>query len=187
MLGSSSLARESILRALLSSFVLLVMSQQGVRAQEKHTPEGVRVLQNKSYDDSDAARREILELYKDLRVTDVCDGMDLVGLQDIGLMDSDIRPLWKDTEHFTHRFIGIAVTARYVPSNKPPAGRRPTEQFDKWVGHWYSRRSPCESWLKELDNDGRRSKVAGGRTSLGPVRRSQVGVAWTTRKLRAAV
>jgi regulator of RNase E activity RraA len=85
--------------------------------QETRTPEGVRVLSNKSFDDSDAARREILELYKDLRVTDVCDGMDLVGLQNIGLMHNDIRPLWRDEEHFTHRFVGFAITVRYVPTD----------------------------------------------------------------------
>ena len=38
---------------------------------------------NKSFDDSDQTRKEILELYKNLRVTDVLDGMDLIGLQDI--------------------------------------------------------------------------------------------------------
>jgi regulator of RNase E activity RraA len=44
----------------------------------------------------------------------------------------------KDTEHYTHRFIGIAVTARYVPTNKPPAPAMGTEAFDRWVGRWYS-------------------------------------------------
>jgi regulator of RNase E activity RraA len=86
-------------------------------AQELHSPEGVRVLENKSFDDSDKARKEILELYRDLRVTDVCDGMDLIGLQDVGLMDNSIRPLWRDTEKFTHRFAGFAITVRYVPSD----------------------------------------------------------------------
>ncbi|MEK7992211.1 MAG: hypothetical protein AAB403_00250, partial [Planctomycetota bacterium] len=76
------------------------------------TPEGVRLLQNKSFDDSEAARKEILELYKDLRVTDVLDGMDLIGLQDIGLMKKDIRPLWRDTEKFSHRIVGFAITVR---------------------------------------------------------------------------
>jgi regulator of RNase E activity RraA len=61
--------------------------------------------------------------------------MDAVGLQNVGLVSADIRPLWRDTEHFTHRFVGIAVTARYVPTNKAPAGRRP--DFDRWVGEWY--------------------------------------------------
>jgi len=50
--------------------------------QELIAPQGVRLLDNKRFDDSEASRQEILELYKDLRVTDVCDGMDLVGLQD---------------------------------------------------------------------------------------------------------
>ncbi len=82
-----------------------------------HTPEGVRVLQNRCYDDSDEARKAILDLYADLRVTDVCDGMDLIGLQDVGLLDNAIRPLWRDDEDFTHRFVGFAITVRYVPSD----------------------------------------------------------------------
>lgn len=89
----------------------------GACAQQLTTPQGVRILENKSFDDSDQARKEILDLYKDLRVTDVEDGMDLIGLQDIGLMDNDIRPLWRDTEHFTHRFVGFAITVRHVPTD----------------------------------------------------------------------
>jgi 4-hydroxy-4-methyl-2-oxoglutarate aldolase len=48
------------------------------------------------------------------------------------------KGLWKDTKHYTHRIIGIAVTARYVPTNRAPAGRRSVEDYDKWAGHWYS-------------------------------------------------
>jgi regulator of RNase E activity RraA len=80
------------------------------------TPEPRRILQNKRFDDSDAARQRILELFRDLRVTDVCDGLDAIGLQDIGAMDQAIRPLWRDTEKFSHRFVGFAVTVRYVPA-----------------------------------------------------------------------
>ena len=36
-------------------------------------------------------------MYKWLRVADVSDGMDVVGLQDIGLVDQEIHALWKDT------------------------------------------------------------------------------------------
>jgi regulator of RNase E activity RraA len=86
-------------------------------AQQLTTPQGVHVLKNKSFDDSDRARKEILDLYKDLRVTDVVDGMDLVGLQDIGLMDNDIRPLWRDVDNFTHRFVGFAITVRHVSTD----------------------------------------------------------------------
>ena len=84
---------------------------------------------------------QILKLFKGLRVADVSDGMDKVGLTNTGLMSPEIHAAWKDTTHFKHRFIGIAVTARYVPTNKPPAPAMETEEFDKWVGQWYSKLS----------------------------------------------
>jgi regulator of RNase E activity RraA len=85
---------------------------------------------------SQADDEKILKQFEGLRVADVSDGMDAVGLQNIGLM-RDIHALWKDTKDYKHRFIGIAVTARYVPSQKPPAGVMKEEDFDKWVGNWY--------------------------------------------------
>lgn len=81
--------------------------------------------------------QQILKLFEGLRVSDVSDGMDKVGLTNIGLMSTEIHAAWKDTTHYTHRFVGIAVTARYVPTNKPPAPRMETGAFDKWVGQWY--------------------------------------------------
>jgi 4-hydroxy-4-methyl-2-oxoglutarate aldolase len=86
--------------------------------------------------------RKLLALFEGLRVADVTDGMDAVGLQNVGLMDPEVRPLWKDTEAFTHRFIGIAVTARYVPTQRAAAGNRPVEEYDKWSGDWYNTLSP---------------------------------------------
>jgi len=90
---------------------------------------------------SDEEDRQVLKLFDGLRVADVADGMDKVGLTNIGLMSPEIHAAWKDTEHYTHRFIGIAVTARYVPTNKPQAPAMETEAFDKWVGDWYSKLS----------------------------------------------
>ena len=84
---------------------------------------------------------QILKLFEGLRVSDVTDGMDKVGLTNTGLMSPEIHAAWKDTEHYTHRFIGIAVTVRYVPTNKPPAPAMQTEAFDKWVGQWYNQLS----------------------------------------------
>ena len=81
------------------------------------TPTGVRLLNNKSFDDREKTRKEILELYEDLRLTDVLDGMDLIGLQDIGLMNKDIRPLWRDVDKFSHRIVGFAITVRHVPTD----------------------------------------------------------------------
>jgi 4-hydroxy-4-methyl-2-oxoglutarate aldolase len=90
---------------------------------------------------SEAEDKDLLAYFEGLRVADVCDGMDAVGLQNIGLMDPEIRPLWRDTEKFSHRFIGIAVTARYVPTQRAPAGKMTTDNYDKWVGEWYSKKS----------------------------------------------
>ena len=84
---------------------------------------------------------QMLKLFEGLRVSDVSDGMDKVGLTNTGLMSPEISALWKDTVHYMHRFIGIAVTVRYVPTNKPPAPAMETAPFDRWVGQWYNQLS----------------------------------------------
>lgn len=89
--------------------------------------------------EADAA---LLGLFEGLRVADVTDGLDAVGLHNIGLMDPAIHPLWRDPERYGHRFIGIAVTARYVPTQLPPAGTRSVADYDRWAGDWYGQRSP---------------------------------------------
>jgi 4-hydroxy-4-methyl-2-oxoglutarate aldolase len=85
---------------------------------------------------------QILKLFEGLRVSDVSDGMDKVGLNNTGLMSPEIHASWKDTTHYAHRFIGIAVTARYVPTNEPPAPHMETKAFDAWVGKTYSQVTP---------------------------------------------
>jgi regulator of RNase E activity RraA len=111
-------------------------------------PKGVRLLKNKSFDDSKQARKEILELYKNLRVTDVLDGMDLIGLQDIGLMDKNIRPLWRDVEKFSHRVIGFAITVRHVPTDVRVGQNSfpDLEGFKKFKSQQY-KRAP-DAWLQ---------------------------------------
>ena len=101
----------------LMSAVFITHAKETKAPKKLTTPQGVRLLKNKSFDDSEKARKEILDLYKDLRVTDVLDGMDMVGLQDIGLMDKSIRPLWRDVGKFSHRFVGFAITVRHVPTD----------------------------------------------------------------------
>jgi regulator of RNase E activity RraA len=83
----------------------------------------------------------ILEVFAGLRVADICDGMDAVGLHNRGLMDPEIHALWRDPKDYAHRFVGIAVTARYVPTQEPIAGRRGVEDYDRWAGEWYGVRS----------------------------------------------
>jgi 4-hydroxy-4-methyl-2-oxoglutarate aldolase len=125
-----------------------VTEAQKSKAPKLTVPKGVRLLMNKSFDDSEQARKEILELYKDLRLTDVLDGMDLIGLQDIGLMDKSIRPLWRDVEKFSHRVVGFAITVRHVPTDVR-AGQNSfpdLEGFKKFKSEQY-RRAP-DAWLQ---------------------------------------
>lgn len=85
---------------------------------------------------------ELIKLYTGLRVADVSDGMDLVGLHDQGLMDQSIEALWKDIENFDHQICGIAVTVRYVPTNRKFPTDLPKAEYEKWVGEWYTNISP---------------------------------------------
>lgn len=86
--------------------------------------------------ETSAERRELIKLFRGLRVTDVCDGMDRCGLQDVGLMDWEIRPLWRDTESFRHRIYGFAHTVRFVPTMRRMMTGTP-EEIDAEVSRWY--------------------------------------------------
>lgn len=79
---------------------------------------------------------DILAKYEGLRLTDVCDGMDALRRQDIGLVAGDIRPLWRDIESFSHRFCGLAYTVRFMPTARPVDAYEP-EDFETWKGNWY--------------------------------------------------
>lgn len=82
---------------------------------------------------------QILKLYEPLRVADVSDGMDFVGLRNAGLMNQSIVPLWRDINDFSHRISGIAVTARYIPTNKVVKNPMPYDEYKSWEGNWYSK------------------------------------------------
>lgn len=101
-------------------------------------------------------RNEILELFKGLRVTDVCDGMDAVGLQDMGSMDHDIKPLWRDIENFKHRIYGIAHTVRFVPTRMRVGLNLKQEpdikKWREWKRYGYSLASgPIRDQIKPRD------------------------------------
>jgi regulator of RNase E activity RraA len=85
---------------------------------------------------------EILRLYEGLRVADVSDGMDAIGLHDCGLLDPSITALWKDPVHFAHRMTGIALTVRYVPTNRVFPTGLSLQEYEKWRDEWYTRISP---------------------------------------------
>lgn len=84
-------------------------------------------------------RRVLLELYADLRVADVRDGMDWVMRHHQGSMTPCIRPL------FRIRAVGIAKTLRYVPYEGAIPILSPQE-YGEWVG-WYYREICPYPWL----------------------------------------
>lgn len=92
---------------------------------------------------------QILKLYAGLRVADVSDGMDMVGLRDVGLLDQRIEPLWKNTDDMSHIIAGIAVTARYIPTTKVLKNPMAKEEFQKWEGNWYGNYS-TEAYVEHI-------------------------------------
>lgn len=127
---------------------------------------------------------ELLELFEGLRVADVSDGMDIAGLRDIGLLDQAIQALWKDIDNFDHWFCGIAVTARYVPTNKVVNNPMTNEEFKQWEGNWYNEYS-SEPWTEKIkpgsvvvldvQGDGDTGSV-GSANSLGYIKRGARGI-----------
>jgi regulator of RNase E activity RraA len=98
----------------------------------------------------------LLELYRGARVTDVIDGLVTCGYMDVGVMDPEITPLWRDVKDMSHRFAGIAVTVRYGPTNRPMhpgADLTKPENYNvyrQWRGMWYSQLStePFQEFIK---------------------------------------
>lgn len=121
---------------LMTAQILSVILALGLATAAGAQPDFIRF---KSYTAEEDER--ILKLYEGLRVADVSDGMDMAGLQDVGLMDPAIHALWRDTNDFSHRFVGIAVTVRYLPTNRR-ASKMSADEFRKWEGAWYKDLSP---------------------------------------------
>ncbi|ADU29605.1 FldZ protein [Evansella cellulosilytica DSM 2522] len=84
-----------------------------------------------STQETKVSREELLELYDDLRVTDVRDGLDWVGLHGYGTVDHSIQPL------FRTKVVGIARTARYLPFEGPMTNKT-GDEYTEWVKWYYS-------------------------------------------------
>jgi len=132
-----------MMRALfLSTLAVAALAQQTPpQLTDQQLRQGANLLQYPDVSQEDPM--VLVRKYEGLRVTDVIDAMQAVGLQDIGVMDHDIRPLWRDTtDKLAHRVYGVAVTYQYVPTNRPPAGQMSYEEFRKWHSHWYQAYAP---------------------------------------------
>lgn len=91
-------------------------------------------------------RTKLLKRCRGIRVTDWHDAMDAIGYFDRGLMDPAIRPLWRDTEEFSHCIVGLAFTVRYVPATERFTAETP-EEYRRKAGEWYGSQL---SWAEEL-------------------------------------
>ena len=75
---------------------------------------------------------DLLPHYKHVRVVDAVDALDGIGYFDIGLMDTEVRPLWLGM-----KFWGVAYTMRCVPSNRPMWKLDTTEEIVNAHGAWF--------------------------------------------------
>ncbi|MHC4592177.1 MAG: RraA family protein [Planctomycetota bacterium] len=120
-------------------------------------------------------RSELLAAFDNLRVTDVRDGLDTVGLFHTGSMSPAIRPLWRT------RGSGIARTARYVGYDGPMATKT-GEEYWEWVGWYYQEVCPYP-WMEDvqdgdfvvIDQSGLEVGLMGSNNSLEGVRRGVRG------------
>ena len=129
---SNMKSKTTWMTGLLLTACLLVQSQS---SDPDQMSQGVNFIQTSWY--TEAEDLKLLELFKGLRVADVSDGMDMAGLPDQGLVDPAIHPSWENHKTMSHVVRGIALTARYVPtqkSNRPDPG----EDFSTWEGNFYN-------------------------------------------------
>ncbi|MEQ3549030.1 hypothetical protein WIS52_00990 [Pseudonocardia nematodicida] len=80
---------------------------------------------------SSERKKEILDTVGKLRVTDVRDGMDWVGLHHTGSVSPEVRPLWRT------KAAGFATTCRHVPTQQTVPTMSP-QDYTTWAyEYWY--------------------------------------------------
>jgi len=134
---------------------------------------------------TDIDRDELLDRYEGLRVTDVTDGMDFLGFHEVNRMDSGIAPLYRDPEDFSHRFVGLARTVRFHPTNDrrdlPATEELDFETATAWRDQWYDERVDDPGGLQEgdvmvVEAHNLECGIIGSMNSLGWVSQGAVGV-----------
>jgi 4-hydroxy-4-methyl-2-oxoglutarate aldolase len=121
-----------------------------VPAGQESVPFSQHMLKVTEY--SQQENEAIVAKFRGLRVTDVVDALDEIGLQDVTVMDQDIKPLWRDEQKFTHRIYGVAVTVRLVPAQERAPIFEKREDFRKWQSEW-SRKYPRAKQAQFLKPD----------------------------------
>ena len=98
----------------------------------------------------DQQRREkILDTVSKLRVTDIRDGMDWMGMHHQGTVSPEIRPLWRT------KAAGFARTCRHMPTQQSVPDVK-GDDYTKWAyEYWYGKVSlvtkTTGTWIKFYD------------------------------------
>jgi 4-hydroxy-4-methyl-2-oxoglutarate aldolase len=122
---------------------------------------------------------EVRDLYKYLRVVDVCDAMDGIGRFSVGLMSPEIRPIWLGMA-----FWGPALTVRCVPANRPMWPLETTDEIVRAHGIWFQEmghvkwQDPLRQGHVVVTDTGGAGEVGfwGSANSLGTMAKGAVGI-----------
>ncbi len=120
-------------------------------------------------------RKDILDLYRDLRVADVRDGLDWNMMHFYGSMTSDIRPLYRT------RAIGIAKTFRYLPY-QGGLPRMSSDEYTQWSAWYYKEVNPITGIMDleqgdfiVIDQSGMDVGLIGSNSGLAGIKKGAVG------------
>lgn len=168
---------------IIRSIILLAALAAATFAQQQSAPFSKSYIQTEEY--SQADNEAIVKKFHGLRVTDVVDGCDVVGLQDLTIMDAGILPMWRDEREFTHRIYGVAVTLRIVPVRERAPNFPTHDEFARWESNWYRTRIPGD-FERRLVNDTVLVIDAQGTRDVGFCGSNNV-LSWYSRGMRGLV
>jgi regulator of RNase E activity RraA len=122
---------------------------------------------------------ELRKHYRYLRVVDVTDALDGMGIFNLTLMDPEVRPLWLGMN-----FWGVALTMRCVPANRPMWKLNTTEEIVDAHGIWFKEMGHVDVGAKVkpghciVMDSGRGPEVGfwGSNNSLGILAKGAVGI-----------
>lgn len=111
---------------------LLIYGLNCLGQTKEQLTKGFNFMETQTYSLEENA--ELIMLFEGLRVADVSDGVDFVGFPNSGLVNLKIHPAWiHQTETMSHVMVGIVVTCRFVPTQRPNRSE-PSEVFEEWHG-----------------------------------------------------
>jgi 4-hydroxy-4-methyl-2-oxoglutarate aldolase len=104
-----------------------------------------------------AKNKELVKELSKVRLVDVVDALDYVGVRDFGLMSSEIRPIYEGI-----KICGPAKTVHCVPTQRPMLYYKTPDEYEKIRLEWYASICPAYSFKKVEPGDVLVAAVEGG-------------------------